>query len=203
VSQSPEPVCCYCFAGPAFNEAGPALYSLTISLHYKTGIKLPGCLALDVDDVGVAVGVAAVAVAVGVGVAVAVGVAVGVGGVVTVADTVTSSLPLSLLTKIVAVPVGPNAVPINVTVSVIDPPLPSVNEPPGETVKEAAPGPEGALTVPFNFAVADIVNVAVVPVGTVPRPSTVGVTSNFFANAGVAAAMTAAPTKRAPTAAAI
>jgi len=152
------------------------------------------------DEVAVAVGEP---VEVAVAVAVAVGVAVGVGGRSTVADTVTSDLPLSLVTEIVAVPVEPDAVPINFTVSVTDPPFLSLNEPPGETVKEAAPGPEGALTLPFNFAVADIVNVAVVPVGTVPKPSTVGVTSNFFANAGVAAAMTAAPTNRAPTAAAI
>jgi len=157
---------------------------------------LPGCFALDPGGgVGFGDGVGVGAAPVGVG--------VGVGGTSTVAVTVTSELPLLLLTKIVAVPVGPDAVPINVTVSVTDPPALSLNEPPGETVKEAAPGPEGALTVPLNFAVADIVNVAVVPLGTVPRPSTAGDTFNFFANAGVAAAMTAAPIKRAPTVAAI
>jgi len=152
------------------------------------------------------VGVSFFASGVGVGVDVGGGgVGVGVAGTSTVADTVTSGLPLLLVTKTVAVPVGPGAVPINVTVSVTDPPAPSVDEPPGETVKEEPPGPVGAATLTFNLLPEPfvIVNFAVAPVSTVPKPSTLGVNFNFAAEAGVAAAMTDAPTKSAPTAAAI
>jgi len=148
-------------------------------------------LALVVDDVGVAVGVAVAFVWVGVGVGVAVGVGAG-----TLALTATLALPCLLVTAIVPV-VEPGVVVVTVTVSFCDACFFSENEA-GETEK-----PAPALTVPFNVPPFTfvMVNVPVVPV--VPKDRLVGLTPNFGAAKAGVAAMTAAPTKRAPTAAAI